>query len=115
MKTGDVVMVSDGSWSMALIDGRLRNTGDLRGRKFRVVCVQQFTYSFPASDDIHKTAPSSPIKGGNVVPYRRVRERPFPHAGLEDFDCVAITLNVAHSSETACRFKPEFDATDAGK
>jgi hypothetical protein len=55
MKPGDIVEVFDGSWTMALVDGKLRETGSLSGQKFRVVHIGGEYPTSTSSQMIHQS------------------------------------------------------------
>ena len=50
------------------------------------------------SDEIHESAPRSPVEGVQVVPDRRVAQVAGAHPGLQHSDGVVVALDVADSS-----------------
>jgi hypothetical protein len=49
-------------------------------------------------DFIHRSAPGTAVEGSRVIPDGRVVEVAVSDSGLEDFDAVGVTLNIADDS-----------------
>jgi len=69
-----------------------------------------------ASDNIHASAPGSPVEGAYVVPDWGVVDTTVCDAGLEHFNAVGLPLDVADGSVVGeGELEPEIDAADAGE
>ena len=68
-----------------------------------------------ASDNIHISAPGSPVEGSNIVPHGSIIELSVAHVPLEDFDAVWLILNIADGSGESRPLESECDTADSGK
>ena len=67
------------------------------------------------SDDIHSSTPRCAFKGREIVPDRRLIQGRLAHPGHEDGRCVAVPLNVSHSSGgDSGESRDELKQSDAG-
>jgi hypothetical protein len=57
-------------------------------------CCAEWLARESSTDDIHRSAPSSPVEGSDVIPDWRVAEDSVSDALLEDADTVRIALDV---------------------
>jgi hypothetical protein len=127
LKVSDDAVETEGEMAAHVFDedaARLHLADDARdrgpqmarvGRALAVAGRREWLAWVAGSEDIHPSAPGSPVEGFDVVPDRGVVERAVLHARFEDRDRERVALGIADGSVVGVGdVESEFEAGSTG-